>query len=72
MKIVWNGIIQVINAFNRNAPLPSSSMIQKAINESDTELAKQLIEKYGVIVKEYEPSSTMDSKYKLEFDLEMI
>ena len=58
MKIIWNGIIQVINGFNKNIPLPSSKDIQKAINESDVELAKKIIEGYGVSVKEYsEPTS---------------
>lgn len=46
MRIVWDGIVRAINAYNRNIRLPESKLIRQAIDNSDVELAKQLIEKY--------------------------
>lgn len=67
IKIVWNGIIQVIHAFNANVPLPSGSIIQKAINESDLYLANELIRKYGISIKEYEPTVVKSAKSIFDF-----
>lgn len=48
MHIVWNGVIQAIDAFNSQLRLPNSSLIRKAIDNSDVELTKDLISKYGI------------------------
>jgi len=68
MKVVWNGIIQALDAFNRNRPLPSSSIIRKAIDESNIELATEIINKYGVLVGEYPSKGVFVSKFA---DLEL-
>jgi hypothetical protein len=52
MHVVWNGIIQAIEAYNANISLPDPGLVCQAINNSDVELAKKLISKYHVIVQE--------------------
>ena len=43
---VWNGICRAIEAYNLGCPLADSELVQKAINESDKELATKLVKKY--------------------------
>ena len=45
---VWNGITKAINAFNDRGALADHELVQKAINESDTELAKTLVQNYNL------------------------
>ena len=52
MKIVWNGIIQAIDAYNHHRDLPDPALICKAIDNSDVELAKELITKYHINIAE--------------------
>lgn len=52
MKLVWNGIMQAINAYNRGGMLPDSTLIRKAIDNSDIDLAKKLIERYHINIVE--------------------
>lgn len=46
---VWNGISRAIEAYNEDAPLADPELVQRAINNSDKELAKELINKYELI-----------------------
>ena len=48
MKIVWKGVINAIDAFNAKVPLPNAEAIQSAINNSNEELAKKIMDKYGI------------------------
>ena len=48
MRIVWNGVLQAIDAFNHQRMLPDPNLIRKAIDNSDVELAKQLIPTYKI------------------------
>lgn len=48
LSFVWNQLQKAIEACNSNLPLPHSSYVRKAIDESDVELAKALIEKYNL------------------------
>lgn len=43
---VWNGICKAIEAYNGDYLLADSELVQKAINESDKELAEKLVKKY--------------------------
>ena len=43
---VWKGIVKAIDARNEGSPLADPELVQKAINESDKELAEKLIKKY--------------------------
>lgn len=43
---VWKGIVKAIDAHNEGSPLADPELVQKAINESDKELAEKLIKKY--------------------------
>lgn len=43
---VWKGIVKAIDARNEGQPLANPELVQKAINESDKELAEKLIKKY--------------------------
>ena len=43
---VWNGIFKAIKAYHNGYLLADPELVQKAINESDKELAEKLIEKY--------------------------
>ena len=52
MHVIWNGIIQAINAYNKRLRLPESQYVRTAIDNSDVELAKQLIQKYGIVISE--------------------
>lgn len=52
MRIVWNGILQAIQAYNDNYELPPSDYICNAINNSDVKLAQTLMKKYGVRIIE--------------------
>ena len=53
MRIVWNGIIQAIDAYNHGRVLPNPNDVRKAIDESNVELAKALITKYRINITEY-------------------
>ena len=48
MRIVWGGIIQAIDAYNHGKPLANPNDIRKAIDNSDVDLAKMLIDKYHI------------------------
>ena len=48
MHIVWNGLMQAIDAFNRGRVIPEASLVRKAIDNSDTALAEQLLKKYKI------------------------
>jgi hypothetical protein len=52
MRIVWNGIIQAIKAFNYNLPIPPAYMVRDAIDNSNVELAKKLIGDFGINIKD--------------------
>lgn len=52
MHVIWNGIIQAINAYNDGRRLPDAAYVRKAIDNSDVELAKTLIEKYKIRISE--------------------
>jgi len=52
MRIIWNGVIQAINAYNHNFSLPDPAYVRKAIDNSDVELAKTLIDKYKIRISE--------------------
>lgn len=52
MRIVWNGVIQAIDAYNSVKPLPSPALIRKAIDTSDIDLTNELIQKYKVRILE--------------------
>lgn len=43
---VWDGIWKAISAYNDELPVASSELVQKAINESNKEIAETLIKKY--------------------------
>ena len=48
LSIVYDQINRAINAFNRNKPLPEYLETQRAINQSNVELAKNLIKTYDI------------------------
>lgn len=45
---VWDRVFKAINAYNDDKELISSDLVQKTINESNTELAKELIRNYNI------------------------
>lgn len=45
---VWDKVKAAIAAFHEGAELPAADLVQKAINNSNVELAKQLINKYSL------------------------
>lgn len=52
MRVIWNGVIQAIDAYNKSKMLPDPAYVRKAIDNSDVELAKQLINKFGIVISE--------------------
>lgn len=50
LNFVWDGIMRVIKAYNLQIPLPPADEVQAAINNSDSVLAKQLIDKYHLTI----------------------
>lgn len=46
LNFVWDGIMRVIKAYNLQIPLPPADEVQAAINNSDSVLAKKLIDEY--------------------------
>lgn len=46
---VWNGICKAIKAYNEDYALADPELVQRAINESDKELAEKLVKKYKLI-----------------------
>ena len=46
---VWNGICKAIKAYNEDYTLADPELVQRAINESDKELAEKLVKKYKLI-----------------------
>jgi hypothetical protein len=52
MKIIWNGTTQAINACENGYRLPDSALVRKAIDTSDVDLAKELIAKYKILIKD--------------------
>ena len=52
MHVIWNGIVQAISAYNAGVRLPESQYVRTAIDNSDVELAKKLIQKYGIVISE--------------------
>lgn len=47
---IYNGVMQAIEMFNDNMPLPEGDLVQKCINTSNKVLAKHLIKLYGICV----------------------
>ena len=45
---VWDRVFKAINAYNDDKELISSDLVQETINESNTELAKELIRNYNI------------------------
>lgn len=43
---VWNGIVKAIKAYNESYPFADPDLVQRAINDSNKELAEVLIKKY--------------------------
>lgn len=43
---VWNGIVKAIKAYNEGYSFADPDLVQRAINNSDKELAEVLIKKY--------------------------
>lgn len=43
---VWNGIVKAIKAYNEGYPFADPDLVQRAINDSNKELAEVLIKKY--------------------------
>lgn len=52
LETVYNQIITAVDAFNRRRSLPDATATQTAINNSDIELAKKLIERYNLYLPE--------------------
>lgn len=48
MHIVWNGVMNAINAYNNGKRLPIAGQVRSAIDNSDVELARTLINKYDI------------------------
>ena len=48
IRTVWGCVIQAIDAFNFSAPFPNKDLVQTAINNSDVDLAKQIIEAWSI------------------------
>lgn len=49
IEFVYNQVLKAIDAYNHREPLRDTSYIVQAINESDSALAKTIIEKYNII-----------------------
>ena len=47
--MVWDCIERAIRAYNNEAELISPELIQEAINTSNVEMAKELIEKHNLL-----------------------
>lgn len=48
MKIVWNGVMGAITAYNRCQPLAPAKLICKAIDDSDADLAKDIMATFNI------------------------
>ena len=48
LTFVWDGICRALVAFMQDMNLPNPDQIQEAINNSNVELAKRIIKKYGI------------------------
>lgn len=53
LNFVWDGIMRVIKAYNLQIPLPPADEVQAAINNSDSVLAKKLIDEYHLTTMPY-------------------
>ena len=49
LDFVWEGIKKAIQAYNEAMPLINSGLIQNTINNSDVEMAKELIKQYNLV-----------------------
>lgn len=49
LGFIWDQLTKAFNAFENDLELPSSDLVQEAINNSNVELAKELIVKYKLI-----------------------
>lgn len=49
LSFVWKQIEKVIYAYNLDKPLPPSDLVVEAINNSNGELAKKLIESFNLV-----------------------
>lgn len=49
LKFVWAQLMKAINAYNSCSPLAPDLLMTKAINETDTKLAQELIDKFGIV-----------------------
>lgn len=50
MRLVWDGIIRTIDCYNRGIALPSSKLVRQAIDNSDIDLARQILAKYNITI----------------------
>lgn len=49
LEFVWDQIIKAVNAYKTGELIPNNEEIQAAINNSDSDLAKQLIKNYNLV-----------------------
>lgn len=48
MKFVWNGVVRAIDAYNHGLKLPNPKQVREAIDNSDIDLARQILANYGI------------------------
>lgn len=49
LSFIWDQLTKAFNAFENDLELPNSDLIQEAINNSNVELAKELIVKHKLV-----------------------
>ena len=48
MKFVWNGVVRAIDAYNHGLKLPNHKQVREAIDNSNIDLARQILANYGI------------------------
>lgn len=48
LEFVWDQLERAVDAYNHESTLPPAALVQKAINDSDINLAKELIINYNL------------------------
>lgn len=50
LNFVWNGTMKAIEEYNKKKSLPDANEIQEAINTTNLEMAKKIMEEYNIPV----------------------
>lgn len=50
MKFIWSGVLRAIDGYNHGMKLPNPKQIREAIDNSDVDLARQILATYGISI----------------------